>query len=46
MLPFFSYDFYSFEVRSATSQGNNPVFDARKQFEVHANQDFEEYMNT
>ena len=32
MLPFFSYDFYTFEVRSATAQGNNPNFEITKQF--------------
>jgi len=32
MMPFFSYDFYTFEVRSPTVQGDNPVFDSTKQF--------------
>jgi hypothetical protein len=26
--PFFSYDFYTFETKSVTAQGTNPVFDS------------------
>jgi len=29
-MPFFSYDFYTFEVRSHTVQGNNPIFESTK----------------
>ena len=46
MLPFFSYDFYTFEVRSATAQSSNPNFDSTKQFEIEATPQFLQYMKT
>lgn len=46
MLPFFSYEFYTFEVRSPTTQGNCPTFDSVKQFQVEASPQFLNYMKT
>ena len=34
MKPFFTYDFYRFEYRSATAEGDSPVFDVTKRYEV------------
>lgn len=44
MLPFFSYDFYTFEVRSHTCQGQNPLFEYTRKFEVEATPQFNQYM--
>jgi len=44
MLPFFSYDFYTFEVRSATAQSANPFFDSIKRFEIEQTADFLSYI--
>lgn len=44
MLPFFSYDFYTFEERSYNVQGNNPTFESTKKFEVEATPQFMSYM--
>lgn len=44
MLPFFSYDFYTFEVRSATAQSANPFFDSIKRFEIEQTADFQSYI--
>jgi hypothetical protein len=44
MLPFFSYDFYTFEYRSATTNGNNPIFDVTKRYELEYNQDLIDYL--
>lgn len=44
MRPFFSYDFYKFEFRSATVLGDNPVFQSTKRYEVDANNELMEYM--
>lgn len=46
MLPFYSYEFYTFEVRSATAQGNNAFFDSKKQFEIEFSQEFQQYMTS
>ena len=46
IMPFFAYDFYTFEVRSATVPGSSPLFSSVKQFEVDASKDFENYMKT
>ena len=46
MLPFYSYDFYTFEIRSHTGNGPNPQFDNTKRFEVEANQQFLSYMKS
>lgn len=46
MLPFFSYEFYTFEWRSPTAQGNCPTFDSVKSFEVEASPQFLNYMKT
>lgn len=34
MQPFFNFDFYTFEYRSATAEGCNPTFDITKRYEV------------
>lgn len=44
MKPFFSYDFYKFECRSATASGNNPVFDSSKHYQVDNNKELAAYM--
>ena len=46
ILPFYSYEFYTFEVRSATAQGSDAVFDSAKQFEVEETSEFKKYMET
>jgi hypothetical protein len=46
MLPFFSYDFYTFDVRSATVQGCDPIFDQSREFEVDANSQFLNYLKS
>jgi len=43
MLPFFSYEFYTFQYNSATAQGNNPVFDVTKRYELEYNQELNDY---
>lgn len=43
-MPFFAYDFYTFEYRSATVAGTNPNFGSTKTFEVDANNEFDTYM--
>lgn len=37
MLPFFSYDFYTFEVRSPTISGTSPEYNHTKHFQVEDN---------
>lgn len=32
--PFYNYDFYTFESKSVTGVGHNPVFNSSKQFVV------------
>jgi hypothetical protein len=44
MRPFFSFDFYTFEYKSGTATGNNPVFNDARRYEVENNQDLHEYM--
>ena len=44
MRPFFSVDFYTFEYKSGTATGNNPVFNDARRYEVENNQDLHEYM--
>ena len=34
MQPFFSFDFFTFEYRSATASGDNPSFSVTKRYEV------------
>ena len=46
MLPFFSYDFYTFSYRSPTANGNNPVFDITKRYELDYNQELSDYFKT
>ena len=46
MMPFFSYDFYTFEVRSHNGQGQNPLFEATRKFEVEATPQFQSYMRS
>ena len=43
MLPFFSYDFYTFVYRSATANTNNPIFDITKRYEMEYNQELTDY---
>ena len=43
MQPFFSYDFYTFDYRSATATGQNPIFDVTKRYEVENNQELVDY---
>lgn len=42
--PFFSFDFYKFEYRSATASGENPIFDVTKHYEIESNKEILEYM--
>jgi hypothetical protein len=44
MRPFFSYNFYTFEVTSATVDGNEPNFMSEKIFEVEASKDYMDYL--
>lgn len=44
MKPFFTYDFYSFTHESAVVQGDSPVFQDKKQFEIEASPEFLKYM--
>lgn len=44
MKPFFSYDFYKFECRSATASGSSPVFDQVKHYQVDYNKELIDYM--
>jgi len=44
MLPFFTYDFYSFSYTSAAVQSNNPHWNVRRQYEVEANPEYLQYM--
>lgn len=43
MLPWFKYDFYTFEYISATAEGNNPIFDLTKRYEVEDSQELRDY---
>ena len=43
MQPFFSYDFYTFDYKSATANGQNPVFDITKRYEVENNKELTDY---
>jgi hypothetical protein len=43
MQPFFSYDFYTFDYRSGTANGQNPVFDVTKRYEVENNKELVDY---
>jgi hypothetical protein len=44
MQPFFTFDFYTFEYRSATAEGNNPIFDVTKRYEVEDSQELRDYL--
>lgn len=44
MKPFFSFDFYHFEFRSATALGNNPIFESTKRYEVEDTNELRDYM--
>lgn len=46
MLPFFSYDFYTFEVRSHNAEGQNPLFELKRKFEIEYNSQFQQYMRS
>lgn len=46
MQPFFSFDFYTFECRSATSDGPNPVFEMTQRYEMEYTQELVDYMRT
>lgn len=43
MLPFFSFDFYTFEYRSPTANGASPLYNVIKRYEVDDNRDIQEY---
>jgi len=44
MRPFFSYDFYKFEFRSATASGADPPFHATKHYQVESTKELHDYM--
>lgn len=44
MKPFFSYEFYKFDFKSATASGSNPEFDSTKRYEVEQNKELLDYM--
>lgn len=44
MLPFFSFDFYTFEYRSPTLHGDQPEFDVVQRYEVERTTELEDYM--
>jgi hypothetical protein len=46
MMPFFHYQFYTYEYTSPVSRGSNPIYDIRQQYEVAVDDQFIEYMRT
>jgi hypothetical protein len=46
MMPYFFYQFYTFEYTSQIMRGNNPNFDVRKQYEVELTDQFIDYMRS
>ena len=44
MKPFFSYEFYKFDFKSATASGSNPEFESTKRYEVEQNKELLDYM--
>jgi hypothetical protein len=44
MMPFYSYEFYCFDYRSATAYGIDPVWDNEQKYEVDYNQEFIRYL--
>ena len=45
-MPFFHFDFFTFEYTSPSLTGPQPFFDIKKQFECEVNEQFMEYMKT
>ncbi len=46
MMPFFHFQFYTYEYTSPVSRGSNPIYDIRQQYEVAVDDQFIEYMRT
>ena len=44
MLPFFYYDFYRFSETSGTAQGDSPIWDHSRKYEVEKGGEFDKYM--
>ena len=44
MLPFFSFDFYTFEYRSPTANGADPTFEVTKWYEIEDSQELQDYL--
>jgi hypothetical protein len=43
MKPFFTFDFYRFEYRSAIAEGDSPTFDVTRRYEVEESQELRDY---
>ena len=46
MLPFFYYQFYTFDYTSPVARGPNPSFDVTKQFEIEVDEQYLNYLKT
>lgn len=44
ILPFYSYEFYRFDFRSAVLQGQNPEWESTQMYEIDYNLEFIDYM--
>jgi len=43
-MPFFSFDFYTFEYRSGTASGDSPVFNTRRAYELDESKELLDYL--
>lgn len=44
MLPFYYYEFYTFDFKSPNSRGENPAFNIQKTYEVENTSEFRQYL--
>ena len=45
MRPFFSFDFYTFEYRSPTAVGSDPIYEVTKRYEIEDSDELQKYMD-